>query len=107
MIRDGDLVLRPWSAADRAAIDDIVTSSRSELDGWLPGLVSDLNDFERFVGFVVRSARDGTGWCYGVEADGTVVGQCSIHAKEDGAAEIGYWIRSDRANEGITTRAVA
>ena len=42
-----------------------------------------------------------------MEVDGAVVGQCSIQTREDSKeAEIGYWIRSDRANEGITTQAV-
>ena len=106
VIRDGDLVLRLWSAADRAAVNDLVTSSRCEFDGWLPRLVSDLTDFKAFIARVVRCAGDGHGWWYAVEADGIVVGQCSTHTTQDGAAEIGYWIRSDRANEGIMTRAV-
>ncbi len=41
-----------------------------------------------------------------MEAKGIAVGQCSIEAKDDDAAEIGYWIRSDRANQGIATKAI-
>ena len=84
----------------------IVASSRSELDIWLPGLVADLSDFDSFVARVVRSADDGTGWYYAIEASGRVVGQASLEVKEGGTAEIGYWIRTDRSNEGMATRAV-
>jgi RimJ/RimL family protein N-acetyltransferase len=105
VIRDEGITLRLWSAADKAAVDEIVASSRSEFDDWLPGLVSDLHAFDGFVERVVRCASDGTGWYYAVEANGCVVGQCSIEVRDEGAAEVGYWIRSDRANEGITTQA--
>jgi RimJ/RimL family protein N-acetyltransferase len=106
VIRDEGITLRLWSAADKGAVNSIVASSRTELDGWLPGLVSNLQDFDAFVERVIRCASDEIGWYYAVEADGCVVGQCSLEVDDEGAAEVGYWIRSDRANEGITTRAV-
>ena len=105
-IRAGDLVLRLWTAADQSTIDDIVTSSRTDLDSWLPGLESDLADFETFIDHAGRSAKEGTGWYYCVELGGVVVGQCSVEARDGGTAEIGYWIRSDRTNAGLATRAV-
>lgn len=105
-IRESGVVLRLWCDADEGTVESIVTSSRSELDIWLPGLVSDLSDFDSFVARVVRSADDGTGWYYAIEASGRVVGQCSLEVKEGGTAEIGYWIRTNRCNEGIATRAV-
>ena len=106
VILAGDLVLRLWTTADRAAVYDIIAASRTEFDSWLPRLVSDIEDFDIFVDRVVRAARDGQSWSYGVEADGTIVGQCSLHVKDNDSAEIGYWIRTDRAKEGITTRAI-
>ena len=95
-----------WTAADHDVLDDIMSSSSAELDSWLPGCRSAVADFDAYLDRVVRSADDGTGWYYGIEAAGLVVGQCTIHPNGDGTAEIGYWIRSDRANEGIATRAV-
>lgn len=105
-IRAGDLVLRLWTTADEGTIDDIVTSSRTEFASWLPRLESDLADFETFIDHVGRSAKEGTGWYYCVEVAGAVVGQCSINARDGGTAEIGYWIRSDRTNEGRATQAI-
>lgn len=90
----------------RSTIDEILTSSRADFDRWLPGLESDLADFETFIEHAGRSAAQGTGWYYCVELGRVVVGQCSIEARDGGAAEIGYWIRSDRMNAGLATRAV-
>ena len=106
VIRDSGVALRLWCASDEGDVESIVASSRSELDVWLPGLVSELCDFDSFVARVVRRADDGTGWYYAIEASGQVVGQCSLEATEGGTAEIGYWIRTDRSNEGIATRSV-
>ena len=105
-IRGGDLVLRFWTAADAAAINDIAASSSAEFGNWLPGLTSDLADFEALVERVGRLAEAGTAWYYAIEADGVVVGQCGIKVSEGEVAEISYWIRSDRTNEGLATRAV-
>ena len=69
-IRDEGVVLRLWSGVDKATAEDIVTASRAELDGWLPGLASELQNFEVFVERAVRCASDQTGWYYAVEADG-------------------------------------
>ena len=105
-IRAGDLVLRFWTAADAAAINDIAASSSAEFGNWLPGLTSDLADIEALIERVGRSAEAGTAWYYAIAVDGVVVGQCGIKAREGEVAEISYWIRSDRTNEGLATRAI-
>ena len=43
-----DIVLRPWSAADRESIDAIVRASRHEFDDWLPTLAPSFDDFDAF-----------------------------------------------------------
>ncbi len=101
-----DVVLRLWTAADRAIVEDIVASSSAEFDLWLPTLRAEVADFDTLTATVVRSAADATGWYYAIEADGTAVGQCSLTATDRATAEIGYWVRSDRTKEGIATRAV-
>jgi ribosomal-protein-serine acetyltransferase len=106
LIRSADLVLRLWTVADKSTIDEIVCSSRTEFDSWLPGMKSDLADLDAFLEHVERSAEQEVGWYFGIELDGAVVGQCSLNARGDGTAEIGYWIGTVRTNEGIATRAV-
>jgi ribosomal-protein-serine acetyltransferase len=107
VIRFGELQLRLWTLADRFAVEEIVCASQSEFDGWLPGLVAELNNFDLFVARVSLSARDGTGWYFAIELDRTtVVGQCSLVPNGDGTGEIGYWIRTDRAGAGLATGAV-
>jgi len=69
-------------------------------------LEADLADFDAFLDRVRRCASTGTGWYYCVEVEGVVVGQCSIESRPERTAEVGYWIRSDRTNEGLATRAL-
>jgi RimJ/RimL family protein N-acetyltransferase len=107
VIRPGDdLLLRLWKRSDLSPIADIITVSCREFDQWLPGLMSDLANFDAFIAYVERAASEGTGWYYGIEAAGTIVGQCCINTRDEGAAELGYWVRTDRTEEGFATRAV-
>jgi RimJ/RimL family protein N-acetyltransferase len=101
-----DIVLRPWTAADRGSISSIVGASKKEFHDWLPMLVPSLDDFDAFVVAAASDADHGIGWTYAVEVHDVVVGQCSVHLREDSCAELGYWVRSDRTGEGIATRAV-
>jgi len=99
-------LLRGWTSQDAVAVDDIVNVSRADFRKWLPTLEVDLADFDVFLDRVRRCASTGTGWYYCVEVGGAVVGQCSIESRPERAAEVGYWIRSDRTNEGLATLAV-
>ena len=90
IIRSEGLTLRSWSAADKAVVRDIVMVSRADFRGFLPGLDAQLADFEAFLAYAERSATGGSAWYYCVEADGSVVGQCSIEKRSDNTAEVGY-----------------
>ena len=105
-IRNGDLLLRFWAVTDAAAVDDIVTSSKMDFDTWLPGLTRELARFKEYVDGRAQSATDGSGWYYCIELGNDIVGECSIEVRERQTGEIGYWIRSDRTQVGIATRAV-
>jgi len=103
---EGDLVLRTWTPDDESVVDDILVSSKADFANWLPSLESDIAEFGTYLERVRPCAEAGSAWYYCVEHNGVVVGQCSIEARDDGVAEIGYWTRSDRTNEGLATRAV-
>jgi RimJ/RimL family protein N-acetyltransferase len=105
-VREGDLLLRSWAKTDASAVNDIVASSRSDLDIWLPGLTAELADFDRYVDRRAQSATDGNGWYYCIALHDEIVGQCSVELRDSVTAEIGYWIRSDRTHAGIATKAV-
>lgn len=106
---EGDgVVLRLWRDGDQATLREIVDVSATELGGWLPGVSSDLADLDVFVTQVAEHAEAGKGWNYAIEVDGEALGQVSINPidGDDGSAEIGYWVRSDRTGEGIAPSAV-
>src|SRR4051812_12999357 len=92
--------------ADRPSLADIVERSRRAFGDWLPGVSADLADVDTFLEHVQRTAEAGTDWFYAIEDGGHPVGQCSLHDRGDGVAEIAYWVRSDRTGRGLATRAV-
>jgi RimJ/RimL family protein N-acetyltransferase len=108
IVGTGGLVLRWWEAgpSDAAVIEDIVESSRTEFARWLPGTMGDLADLDAWFAAVGRRIEEEAGWYYAIEVDGVAIGQCSLNARDDGTAEIGYWVRTDRTGEGIAPRAV-
>lgn len=100
------VVLRIWRLDDRRALEVIVQRSSEAFGDWLPGVMSDLADLDDFLARVDRASRDRSAYLYAIEAGGEVVGQCSLHHRNAGTAEVGYWVRSDRTGRGIATGAV-
>ena len=92
--------------------DDIaaaVSVSLPELEQLMDWAVSHPTRAEDFVGFVRESV---TGWETGTSYNYTIVdrisdeviGGCGLMRRRGpGAIEIGYWIRSDRAGDGLAT----
>jgi ribosomal-protein-serine acetyltransferase len=104
---DGDGIrLRIWRSEDRDALAEVLQRSREAFAGWLPGVTADLADLDAFLEHVERAFREGTSWYYAIEDGGEPVGQCSLHDRGGGQAEIGYWVRTDRTGRGLATRAV-
>ncbi|MEU6124307.1 GNAT family N-acetyltransferase [Streptomyces sp. NPDC047123] len=104
----GGLVLRPWGAADAAAVYEAfqdpviqrwharVADSQSEVRGWIEGW---------------RRAWDGERDAYWAIADaGTdaVVGRVALRAMAlgDGQAEVAYWTMPSARGRGVAPRAV-
>ena len=106
VIPGDDIVLRLWRQDDRAALELIFERSREDLADWLPGATKDLADLDVFLDHVESASGDGTGYFYAIEEDGEAVGQCSLHHRAVGIAEIGYWVRTDRSGRGLASRAV-
>ena len=100
------ILLRSWSESDGDAIARIVRLTQSAFDDWLPQAPRDLGDFPRYLDRVRSSALDGSAYFYAVIQGGDPVGQCSLEARADNAAEVGYWLRSDRTSRGLATRSV-
>jgi RimJ/RimL family protein N-acetyltransferase len=104
------LVLRCWEPADAPALDAAVAESRDELRVWMPwaavpAVEPTVELLRRFRG----SFDLGQEFSYGIfDHAGAVIGSSGLHVREDeGAFEIGYWVRTGRTREGLATEAAA
>ncbi len=106
--------MRPFRRRDAAAIHEAVIASLEELQQWLPWASPDYSKIvsQQFV-------RDSIGaWNSGRAYDFTVrrinnpqrhIGNVSVWhlSRQNSVGEIGYWVRSDEARQGICTEAAA
>lgn len=106
VIHGDGLTVRAWRAGDRSSLVEILDVSRREFEDWLPGVIADLAELDEFLSEVAATFGGGEAWHYAIDVDGEAVGQVSLHAREAGEGEIGYWVRSDRTGAGIASRAV-
>lgn len=100
------LVLRIWRSDDRESLAAIRDRSLQEFADWLPGAMRDLADLPAFLDHVAWSYREASAFFYAIVENGQPVGQCSLHYRDPGEAEIGYWVRTDRTGRGLATEAV-
>ncbi|HET7457846.1 MAG TPA: GNAT family N-acetyltransferase [Gemmatimonadaceae bacterium] len=107
------LLLRPWRADDllplRAAIDE----SLPEVQRWLPWGKEEPSSLEHLAARLERYAQDfaaGTTWRMAIvdPTDGTLLGTgVLLRCSAPDALEVGYWVRTRAAGQGIATRATA
>ena len=106
-------MLRCWAPVDAPLLKAAVDASLDELRRWMPWALRDPEPVEEKVELLRRFRGDfdlGQDYVYGIfEPDeSAVVGGTGLHTRiGDGALEIGYWIRSDRAGAGLATEASA
>ena len=98
------IVLRPPTEADIPAIFEGALASHAELTPWMPWCDEDFNIgvAEKWVKDTNASdeERSFTVWD---ETGQTFLGNCGLHTLDTKlrSAEMGYWIRTDRAGHGI------
>lgn len=104
LLSDGRLTLRHPEESDADAVVTAVLASINELSPWMPWatpaydastaklwISGQLGDVHRFVM---------------VDEDSEIIGSCGLNRlDENGCANLGYWVRSDRAGKGIATAA--
>jgi RimJ/RimL family protein N-acetyltransferase len=107
------LVLRCWDPRDAPMLAEAVGESLDELRPWMPWAADEPQTLEQRIALLrqFRGRFDlGEDFVYGIFARGEfeVVGGTGLHRRvgED-AFEIGYWIRSSRAGDGLATEATA
>lgn len=109
-LRTARLVMRPLGYADVPALFEAIDSSRDYLAAWLPWErdIRTPDDLRVFVDRTIRMNADGEAHRALFEPDGRLAGHASIESANPAqrSAELGYWVRADRAGRGYATEAV-
>jgi RimJ/RimL family protein N-acetyltransferase len=102
-LRDGDLVLRPWTEDDVPAL--VAGCSDPEIARWIPTIPYPYtaDDALAFIRGEVRDDHD----ALAIELDGRVVGGIGLGLNRHGyRGSIGYWVAETERGNGICTRAL-
>jgi RimJ/RimL family protein N-acetyltransferase len=102
-LRDGDLVLRPWTESD---IDALVAGCNDpEVAWWIPTIPSPYTeeDARSFIRGEVRPDHQ----ALAIELAGSVVGGIGMGVNaHDYRARVGYWVAAAARGQGVCTRAL-
>jgi RimJ/RimL family protein N-acetyltransferase len=107
------MVVRCWEPRDSPLLKESIDSSLDELRPWLPWALDEPQTLEEKVQLLrrFRGRFDlGEDFTYGLFSrdESEVVGGSGFHRRVgEGAFEIGYWIRSSRAGQGLATEVTA
>jgi len=105
--------VRCWEPSDAPALKEAIDSSLDELRPWMPWALNEPQTLEEKVELLRRFRGQfdlGEDFVYGLFSrdQSEVVGGSGFHRRVgEGAFEIGYWIRSSRAGEGLATEVTA
>jgi ribosomal-protein-serine acetyltransferase len=110
-LTDGVISLRPYSMEDAASLYEGVRESMRELQPWMPWCHAGYSIEESREWLSLRDAARSTGTSYDFRiADartGRFLGGVGLNQINDlyRAANLGYWIRTSAAGQGVATRA--
>jgi RimJ/RimL family protein N-acetyltransferase len=99
-LRDGDLVLRPFTLGDVPAITRACQDP--EIQRWIPVIPRPYTD-EDARSFVTA---DDLGHQFAVTEHGEVVGSIGMRVNQFGTGHIGYWCAKEARGRGLTPRAL-
>ena len=102
-LREGDLVLRPWTEDDVDAM--VAGCDDPDVAYWIPAIPHPYTeaDARAFIRGEVRDDHD----AFAIEVGGRVVGGIGIGLNaHDYRARLGYWVAADSRGQGICTRAL-
>jgi RimJ/RimL family protein N-acetyltransferase len=103
-LRDGDLLLRPWTEADVPALVDACNDP--EIPRWIPVIPQPYTAEDAFR-FVRGEWRANPGHQFAVTDNDVVVGSIGMSVNEElRNGHIGYWCARDARGRGVTTRAL-
>jgi RimJ/RimL family protein N-acetyltransferase len=101
--------VRCWEPRDAPLVKEAIDSSLDELRQWMPWALNEPQTVEEKVELMRRFRGQfdlGENFVYGLftSDESEVVGGSGFHRRiGEGAFEIGYWIRTSRAGQGLAT----
>jgi RimJ/RimL family protein N-acetyltransferase len=102
-LRDGDILLRPWTLDDVPAI--VAACNDGEIQHWIPVIPRPYTEADALA--FVQGDVPGIGTHqFAITANGRVVGSIGMKVNEMGSGHIGYWCAADARGRGVTTRAL-
>jgi len=103
-LRDGDLVLRPWTEADVPAL--VVACNDREITRWIPVIPSPYTEADGLA-FVRGDVTGAPEHSFAMTTDDAVVGAIGLSVNSMGyRGTIGYWVAAPARGRGICTRAL-
>ena len=106
-------MVRCWEPRDAALVKEAIDSSLDELRQWMPWALNEPQTLEEKIELLRRFRGQfdlGEAFVYGLftSDESEVVGGSGLHRRVgEGAFEIGYWIRTSRAGQGLGTEVTA
>ena len=108
-LRTARLLLRRWRPTDAPALRDALRDAWADLQRWIPWVFADPEDLAALEERLRAHAADfdgGGNALYALvdPATAEIVGGAGLYRRVGpGALEIGYWIRTGRAGQGLAT----
>jgi RimJ/RimL family protein N-acetyltransferase len=103
-LRDGDLLLRPWTEDDVPAL--AVACNDPEIAYWIPPIPSPYTE-EDARAFVSGEVRPGESYSLAMALDGRIAGGIGMGVNvHDYRGRIGYWVAASARGRGVCTRAL-
>jgi RimJ/RimL family protein N-acetyltransferase len=103
-LRDGDLVLRPWTEDDVPAL--VVACNDPEIPRWIPVIPSPYTEEDARV-FVRGNSESVPEHSLAMAENGVVVGAIGLGVNSmNYRGRIGYWVAAPARGRGICTRAL-
>ena len=102
-LRDGDLVLRPWTEGDVRAI--VAAINDPEIAYWIPLIPHPYTEDDAIA--FIRGEVGPAHTALAIELDGSVVGGIGMGLNShEYRATMGYWVAADERGRGTGTRAL-
>lgn len=105
---DDRLSLRQLRLDEAETVFSVVDRNRAYLSQWLPWVEATKSprDSEEFINEMISKRATASEYGYGIFVNGKFAGHTSLmHTADDQQPEIGYWVASEVAGQGVATKA--